>query len=626
MTKNRKDENRFILRAGIGACFLSTVLTLAALAPQQAQAQKAAPPASTAPHTQGGFMSSSSKPALEVDLSALPQMTAREIAAYPEHELRPADGFSDAEYWAKKKQARELALAGVTGAKSKHLGANYEPSGATPMIDLGANALRPPSVGAFAGFFAQQELCAGCNWPPDMAVAVGTNFIVQIVNTQIAVYDKVGNLQSGFPKSATTFFNLAAGTYTTDPRAFYDWANHRFVIVMLTESNPFTVGGPANVGGLLIAASETQDPRGVWRVFNPAFNIGNAGECPDYPTLGHDSNNWGVGATKGGFYVGINQFGGSGICKGAGFIGNYFFMIANDGIYNGGTYNWWTQSGFTHGGTLVDTLSPANMTDWADRPSSVLFANTLNINFGGSQNTLVVWSASNPFGWISGGAGPVFTGVNMTTAHSYAFPPSADEPGAGPGTICTQCIDTDDQRITGQMKYHAGHLFGSFETSVSGSAEAGPIWFDVHPILDTNGNITSAEESQEDCFVCGGWASNGSAFYATVQPDPENNLVMVFSFSSDASFPGLVYTSRRVNYGDSLMDGVGTYLVGGSAFYSQGCNAFGQFCRWGDYTATAPDLTIATKPAMWFSGEYANSSGNWGTAIGAARYLLPTDQ
>ena len=68
------------------------------------------------------------------------------------------------------------------------------------------------------------------------------------------------------------------------------------------------------------------------------------------------------------------------------------------------------------------------------------------------------------------------------------------------------------------------------------------------------------------------------------------------------------------------------YLIGGSAFYNQGCNSSGQFCRWGDYTATAPDLTVATRPSVWFSGQYANSSGNWGTAIGAARYLSPTDQ
>jgi len=44
-----------------------------------------------------------------------------------------------------------------------------------------------------------------------------------MVNNYVAVYDKSGNLQSGFPKAADTFFGLASGTYTTDPRAFYDW-------------------------------------------------------------------------------------------------------------------------------------------------------------------------------------------------------------------------------------------------------------------------------------------------------------------------------------------------------------------------------------------------------------------
>jgi hypothetical protein len=625
MTKNGT-KNCCVFRVGVSTCCLLTLISFAAFSPEEAQAQKSVAAESAINRVQGGFMSTSNNPPLEVDLSSLPQATAQEFATHPQRKLRPLDGLTDAEYWAKKKLAREQALAGLTGAKSTALGAKYTPLAGTPMIDTGENGLRPPSVGAFEGFTAQQELCFGCNWPSDMALAVGTNFVVQVVNTQIAVYNKAGTLAPGFPKSADTFFGLASGTYTTDPRAFYDWANHRFVVVMLTESNPFNSNGPQNVGGLLIAASETQDPRGVWRVFSPAFKIGNTGECPDFPTLGHDSNNWAAGATKGGFYVGINEFGGTGICTGSGFIGNYFFMIANDGIYNGGTYSWWTATGFTHGGTLVDTMAPANMTDWADRPSSVLFANTLNISFGGGQNTLVVWSVSNPFGWISGGPAPVFTGINLTTAHTYDLPPAADEPGASPGTICGQCIDTGDKRISGQLKYHAGHLFGALETSVSGSGEAGPIWFDVHPILDTNGNITSAEEPQEDCFVCGGWANNGSAFYATLQPDPENNLVMVFSFSTDTAFPGLVYTSRRVNYGDSLMNGVGSYLIGGSAFYNQGCNSSGQFCRWGDYTATAPDLTVATRPSMWFSGQYANSSGNWGTAIGAARYLSPTDQ
>jgi hypothetical protein len=203
----------------------------------------------------------------------------------------------------------------------------------------------------------------------------------------------------------------------------------------------------------------------------------------------------------------------------------------------------------------------------------------------------------------------------VATSHNYSFPPQASEPGC---TVAEgPCLDTNDVRISGQVKYHAGELFGSFNTGVSGTSVAGPIWFEVHPVLNTSGVITSAEERQEDCFVCGGWASNGSAWFATVQPDGENNLVMVFDFSSDAAYPGTVYTGRRVTLSDSLMNGVGSYLVGGSSTASG---------RWGDYTATAPDLTITNAPLMWFAGQYTASSGSWGTAIGAAQFGVPSVQ
>ena len=125
------------------------------------------------------------------------------------------------------------------------------------------------------------------------------------------------------------------------------------------------------------------------------------------------------------------------------------------------------------------------------------------------------------------------------------------------------------------------------------------------------------EERQEDCFLCGGWSNNGSAYYATVQPDQENNLVMVFDFSRDTDYPGMVYTSRRVTYGDNLMDGGGTYLVDGS-------NAVAG--RWGDYSATAPDFTIATRGLLWFAAQYAPDSGSWATEIGAAQYNTSADQ
>jgi hypothetical protein len=568
---------------------------------------------------QGGFASTSLAPR-EVNMGDLPEATAQQLAA---HRLgyRPLDGLTDAQYRARKEQARERAKAGVVGAKSATLGPNRLPPEGPDALE--PEPATPTSIKVAPRFAAHQE-SAGDLDPPDMALAVSEKFVVQFVNNAISVYDKLGNLQQGFPKSACTFFVMNPCAFTTDPRGFYDWSYHRFVFVMLTESNPTNPSGPPNVGALLIAASKTADPTGGWYVYNPAFTIGNPGECPDFPTLGHDANNWGTGATQGGIYVGINQFGTGGYCTSTSnvLIGNYFFMMAKDGLYTGGTVSMYTNSGATHNGTLVDTLQPANMTDQADRPSSVLMINSLNINFDGPSG-LVAWSVSNPFGWIKGGGKPVFTGVDVSTGN-YSFPPGADEPN-GSGGVCAACIDTDDSRISGSVTYHAGSLFGSLNTAVSGSSAPSVLWFDVHEILDANGNVTSAYERQEDCIFCGSPNPNNAAYYfATLQPDPENNLVMVYDFSSDLQFPGAGYASRRVNHADGQLGAIGL-VFSGSAFYNQVCTA-GQLCRWGDYTATAPDLTFPRFPAMWFSGQYANASFNWGTGIAAGKYLRPTDQ
>jgi hypothetical protein len=212
---------------------------------------------------QGGAMGTSSAPR-DVDLGALPQVTAHEIAATPLYNHRPLDGRTDAQYEFLKAQAARQSAPGHGTA--------------VPAGGKGG----PQFAGLINSFIAQQEIC--CT-PPDMALAAGNGFVVQFINTFIAVYAKNGNLASGFPKSAVTFFNLPAGTYTTDPRGFFDQLNRRFVFTMLTESNP-TSG--TNTGALLIAASKTADPRGGWWVFNP-ITIGNAGECPDYDTLGNDS-------------------------------------------------------------------------------------------------------------------------------------------------------------------------------------------------------------------------------------------------------------------------------------------------------------------------------------------------
>ncbi len=556
----------------------------------------------------------------EVILNSLPQLVSApsKVGQEPEND-RPLNGLTDEQYLELKHVVGQRLARKMIGSLPSTQAKNAQPAGST-------SAVHPFSVG-IGGFYAQGMIgaCGGCV-PSDMALGVGTNFVVQIVNSAIAVYDKKGNLQSGFPKAAAPFFGLASGTYTTDPRLVYDWTYHRWIAIMLTETSP---SSGTNTGSLLIAVSQGQDPRLGWWTYS--FQVGSAGECPDYPTFGQDSNNWGPGATKGGFYIGINQFSGSGHCSGSSFAANYVFFIPKDSVYSGGGLGYWYFYGLNFGGTQVDTLEPANMTDRADRPSAIFLVDSKNMMWGGGVcstgcNGIDIWTVNgpatapfNPFAFLDGtSAGPTLSGITIASAHNYSLPPLAASPGCQAGS--GPCVDTNDTRISGQVKYHAGSLFGSFNTGVAVSpAVAGPIWFEIHPILsNSTGAISSASERQEDCFLCGGWSNNGSAWFATLQPDPENNVLMGFEYSTDAVYPSTVITSRRVTYGDSLMNGAGVYLVSGSAQYPYG--------RWGDYTATAPDLTIANQPIMWFSGMYADPSGYWGTAVGYGQYNVPGAQ
>lgn len=557
--------------------------------------------------TSGG-LSRTVAAAHEVILDNLPQATAQELAAQP-NVLRPLDGLTAAQRKARLAAGRQRPV--PTGM----------PTGsatAAPGMDGGDGTL---TTGTTHNFDGQQESC--CT-PSDMAVAVGGQ-VVQVVNVSITVLSKTGVVQTGYPKSLTSFFGLPGGTYVTDPRAFYDNANSRYVVIALTESAP---SSNTNVGKLLLAVSQTSSATGAWWVYGAAIQIGNQGECPDYPTLGHDHVTW-TNSSKGGIYVGINQFGGgSQACKDGYFIQNYVFNLPKNPIYAGNGFSAWYEYGFSANGTLVDTLQPSNQMNKADKARAEYLVNSLNINFGGGQcydgcNGLWVWAISNPFGFISGGPSPEYSSSSVGTGFNYYLSFGADEPN-GAGGVCSYCIETLDTRISGSVQYSAGHLYAAVETSASNGTvyEASPIWYILKPLLnDGNSRCSGAFANycadmngvsieMEDCYFCGGWGGNGSAYFATLQPDAEGNVAMVFNWSNDGIYPGTAYAMRRVS--QYLMHDAGGFIRAGQGYYGQG--------RWGDYTGTSFD---ASNGSMWFSGMYSLPNGNWGTRIGNAMFKTP---
>ena len=120
--------------------------------------------------------------------------------------------------------------------------------------------------------------------PPDPVIAVGTNYIVEAVNTTFAVYDKTGLLK--YNKDFSTLFEVSVTLdELTDPKVIYDQYSQRYVMLILR------VSANKQIGAYLIAVSETSDPTGNWYCYSSNATLDGSTPTtngPDYPGLGYD--------------------------------------------------------------------------------------------------------------------------------------------------------------------------------------------------------------------------------------------------------------------------------------------------------------------------------------------------
>jgi len=111
----------------------------------------------------------------------------------------------------------------------------------------------------------------GC-LPPDTNAAVSGNYVVETVNLEIRIFDKVtGNILLDEPLS--TFFGQSAGS---DPYVVYDDIAARWYVIAMD----------ANFTGLLLAVSNDSNPLDG---FLPTYHLANLGS-PDYPKLGYNQD------------------------------------------------------------------------------------------------------------------------------------------------------------------------------------------------------------------------------------------------------------------------------------------------------------------------------------------------
>ena len=453
----------------------------------------------------------------------------------------------------------------------------------------------PPASPKFKGMANSPTICPyfhGCQ-PPDMAIAASTTWVLQAVNTSIAVYSPTGVLQAGFPKNAQTFFGVPSpsppgcdpnGPFLSDPRAFYDRIDGRFYVAMLQVENNFGVGnGCTPLSKIWIAVSQSNDPTAGWYVYNFNMDFSNANFALDFTQLGFD-------------YQAV-YFGGNMYAPASGpfqydevFFASKSVMEAGGSITSNGFFN------MTNGGTL-DTLQPVQtQTTLAQQPRVEFLVGSENLNFGGGQcssgcNGLDVYAISDPLG------SPSLTGVRITM-NRYVLAPQADQPG------CTACVETLDTRITATPVYSAargGVISFALETGVKNGTGTVPgvLWGEVQPIV-SGGSVTGAVLVQSG--IIKGPGDEADSFGATMAY-PDGSLWIVNDRMSSTIKPGIVYRVQRST------DPLGTLenkvaLRGGAASTIDS--------RWGRYEATGLD----DAGFVWLASQYSASSGNWATFIG----------
>lgn len=404
--------------------------------------------------------------------------------------------------------------------------------------------------------------------PPDPTIAVGPNHIVQTVNDSIAFFTKSGQMQFSAPlgqRGNPGFFEgQGAGSFTFDPKCFYDPTTGRFVVHVLEVYSP-------TEAWIDIAVSDDSDPNGVWHRYRTfaVVDIGGTTYWVDYPGLGYDDN---------AIYVAGNLFKLEG--PGPGFAGPIVRVFDKAPLLTGQPASYMDLVPQTDGSMQV-----AQTHGIAPRTFMVTRA---------ADNALRVWTVNDPLGSAS-----IQSVVVPHLGNSRA--PNADAPNLDGGLL-----DTLDGRLMNAHwrdgVLHTAHAIRTtgdrtrvrwYEVATNGWPDSGQ-----DPALVQQGNITSAGTY---------W------FFPAIATDKFGRVGMVMARSAADEYASVWVTGREPDDAPNTMS-TPSFMATGDR---------GSDGRWGDYFDIAVDPN--DDRTFWVVGQYAKSFG-WQTWIGSFVSGCPGDE
>ena len=152
-----------------------------------------------------------------------------------------------------------------------------------------AAAAKINQSGSLIGF---EGLTQNCCDPPDVQVAAGSNYVLEMVNLDGAIYTKNGTLIKEF--GLDQLFNPSvngfskSGDSLSDPSLLFDSQSRRWYASISDTTTQ----------SIRVAISKTDNPTGIWRVYDFPFKS-QSNNCSDQPFIGVSNdkfvvavNNW----------------------------------------------------------------------------------------------------------------------------------------------------------------------------------------------------------------------------------------------------------------------------------------------------------------------------------------------
>lgn len=420
--------------------------------------------------------------------------------------------------------------------------------------------------------------------PPDQALAVGPNHVVEQNNSRIQVFNKTGTSALG-PFSLQTWYSTPTNFVFDPVGVARKGASSASDGLRFYEVALFLSGSDSRI---VLTVSSTNSGTSARCLYHLNGVIWGANTFSDFPKLGvtRDPNN----LANSRILIGVNGFTLSGS-----FVNNAVLELPKQAIDNCAGFSYTNWVGFSDANDNSIAFTPVPSTDYDEAGGFgwyVVFA-----RFGaGSGHT--VWR--NRFG-----AG--FERFFIDTI-DYANPPNATQAGSG------ALIDTIDDRMQSAVTRYGktwvvhtvilGGCGAGNDTAVLHVTSIDTPHANVAPSLSKGPTVPTSPgfTPNLDFYQAGPCATH--QFNGAISQDSHGNALYVYTESGNATF-----AHPRMNGFHLVENSIGPVVVLGAG----PCACVETRGRWGDYSAAS--LDPLDQRFVWLASEILLGNNFWGTRI-----------